>query len=182
MSLHAGTPRQLAPRTRVNEPVSIHAPQVREHFGIGDSLESSQLVTRSVQGKAIFMLAPPLVSLLRSDATVKFKLVNAGVRILERADHAGHFGFRLARRGFADPSTRRTLPLTTVGARATPAPSPAPPIALACSDGPGRPTRCGTRRRRALRSARDARDRAGHRPWRRGGMRCRALSSPLSPA
>ena len=52
-----------------------------------------------------------------------------------------HFGFRLARRGFADPSTRRTLPLTTVGARATPAPSPAPPIALACSDGPGRPTR-----------------------------------------
>lgn len=59
-----------------------------------------QLVTRSVTGKAIYMVAIPLLRLLRADKAAKLKLVNTGTRVLERTDAKGmSFAFRLAQEG-----------------------------------------------------------------------------------
>ena len=54
-------------------------------------------VSRSVTGHSIVMVAAPILSLLRADATVKLQLVNTGVRVLERSEFkCDAFGWRLA--------------------------------------------------------------------------------------
>ena len=54
-------------------------------------------MSRSVTGHSIVMVAAPILSLLRADATVKLQLVNTGVRVLERSEFkCDTFGWRLA--------------------------------------------------------------------------------------
>lgn len=60
--------------------------QVREFFGLGGAFPCDQLVARSATGKSVIFLAPALLALLRSDVQTKLKLVNTGVRLLEKCD------------------------------------------------------------------------------------------------
>ena len=77
--------------------------ELRAFFGLGESFPSSQLVTRSVTGKAIFFIGTAVLSLLTADAASKFKLVNTGTKILEKAEHRDGvaFPFRLCQEGAA---------------------------------------------------------------------------------
>jgi len=67
--------------------------ELRAFLGLADSFPLHQLVTRSLTGKAIFLIAAPIFNLLQADFTGKFKLVNTGTRVLERLDYGG-LGFQ----------------------------------------------------------------------------------------
>ena len=77
--------------------------ELKAFFGVGSSFPSAQLVTRSVTGKAIFFIGTAVLKLLTADAASKFKLVNTGTKILEKAEprEGVPFPFRLCQEGAA---------------------------------------------------------------------------------
>ena len=75
--------------------------KIRSYFGLSDRFAAEQFVTRSVVGKSIFFISANLLNLIKGDAsTTKLKIVNTGVRVLERTDERGlPFPFRLSQEG-----------------------------------------------------------------------------------
>lgn len=77
--------------------------QLASFLGLNDSFPSSQLVTRSTTGKAIFFIGTSVLKLLSADAASKFKLVNTGTRVFEKIEAREDipFPFRLCQEGAA---------------------------------------------------------------------------------
>jgi len=73
----------------------------RAFLGLGDGFPTEQLVTRSVTGRAIFLMGGAVLRLLRADASAKLHLVNTGTKVLEKVEaRPGHpFPFRLMQEG-----------------------------------------------------------------------------------
>ena len=65
-------------------PEFVHS--VRHFFALAPSFDASQLVTRAPTGKLIVMVAHPVLRLLNSDASRKLRLINTGVRVLQKID------------------------------------------------------------------------------------------------
>ena len=75
--------------------------ELRVFYGFGPSFPTEQLVTRSITGKALYLLAAPVLRLLAADSACKLKLVTTGAKVLERLDsfRGGGTSFKLAQVG-----------------------------------------------------------------------------------
>ena len=75
--------------------------ELRTFYGFGPSFPTEQLVTRSITGKALYLLAAPVLRLLAADSACKLKLVTTGAKVLERLDtfRGGGTSFKLSQVG-----------------------------------------------------------------------------------